>query len=199
MKGAFTIFQAVLIFAIAVSLAAVAAPWAYKSVQKSLDVSEMKTIKDQMQLCNDKLVETARTGTSNKCTFSANRGKITAKIDGIYYNLASTADICDTHDWYNVNKDTHLESKCLVTQELRDYNMRWRWPKDVMMEGLGFTGEISKSGTPTDTITFEPEVSFITITVVVEFDYIEGQGGKEIEISRIALTEDKAKLNVVIR
>ena len=74
MKGAVSILQAVLIFAITLSVVVVAIPWTTSTIDKSLDMSEMSTIRNQMGLCNDKLVETARTGTSSKCLFSANRG-----------------------------------------------------------------------------------------------------------------------------
>lgn len=199
MKGAVSILQAILIFAIAVSLTAVAVPWAYAAIQKSFDISEIGTIRDQLALCNDKLVETARTGTSNKCVFSASRGKISADWDGIYYDLVSTAPICDKHEWGEVDLERHLESKCDVSLETMHYYLRWRWPSEVKMEGSGFTGELRKKDTLESEISFDPQVQFETLTVVVEFEVQEGQAGNELEISRTSLLADKAILRVILR
>ncbi|MBU3905022.1 MAG: hypothetical protein KJ906_02660 [Nanoarchaeota archaeon] len=198
MKGAVTILQAVLIFAITLSMIVAAIPWLTTSIDNSLTMSEMGNIRDQMGLCNDKLVETARTGTSSKCLFSANRGTITAQGDGIYYALLSKGDICDNHDWAEVDKERHLESKCDVTYSTNNYNLRWRWPKDIDIQGSGFTGTIIKGSETKDNITFDSSLDFKTLTVVVNFEYIEGQVGKTLEISRNALLEDKAILGVNI-
>jgi len=172
MKGAVTILQAVLIFAIAVSLVAISIPWIYGAIHKSLDASEMDTVRDQMGVCNERLVETARTGTSNKCIFSANRGRVTAEWDGIYYDLITTASICDEHDWAEVDKERHLESTCDETFDIKHYILRWRWPSEVRMEGYGFTGELRKEDEDPTPVTFDPEVQFRTLTVVVEFDFV---------------------------
>ncbi len=196
MKGAVSILQAVLIFAITISLVAVAIPWVTTTIDASLDTSEMSNIRNQMALCNDKLVETARTGTSSKCLFSANRGTITAQEDGIYYTLLSKSDICDAHSWAEVDKERHLESKCDVTVA-NVYNLRWRWPKDIQMRGSDFEGVIIK-GSETKNITFDDDLHFITISVVVRFEYDKGQSGKTIEISRNALLDDEAILGVNI-
>lgn len=199
MKGAVSILQAILIFAIAVSLTAVAVPWAYVAIQRSFDMSEIGTIKDQLALCNDKLVETARTGTSNKCIFSASRGKVSADWDGIYYDLLSTASICDKHEWGEIDAERHLESKCDVSLETMHYYLRWRWPSEVKMEGSGFTGELRKKDELESDVAFDPQVQFETLTVVVEFDVAEKTAGNEIEISRTSLLADKAILKVTLR
>lgn len=199
MKGAVTVFQAILIFAVAVSMAAIATPWAYATLQKSLDTSEMSTVRSQLGLCNDKLIDTARTGTSNKCTFSANRGKITAQTDGVYYTLISKAQMCDDHDWGEVDKDRHLESMCDSSYDVRTYTMRWRWPANVTMEGKEFSGAILKKEQTVNTITFDDSLTFRTVSVVVEFEYTPGQSGKTVEISRNSLSRDKAVLGVNIK
>ncbi|MBU3896374.1 MAG: hypothetical protein KJ697_00350 [Nanoarchaeota archaeon] len=198
MKGAATILQVVLLFAIATSLAAAAAPWAYNTLQKTMDTSEMGVIRDQMVLCNDKLIETARTGTSNRCVFSANRGKVSALTDGIYYNLLSKAPICDEHDWVEVDLERHLESMCDDLGTARTYTMRWRWPSNVKIEGKDFTGEVLKRDDVKYNIEFDTSVTFRTVTVIVEFDYTPGEAGKIVEISRKALTKDSAVLSVKI-
>ena len=199
MKGAVTVFQAILIFALAVSMAAIATPWAYATLQKSLDTSEMSTVRSQLGLCNDKLVDTARTGTSNKCIFSANRGKITAQTDGIYYTLTSKAQMCDDHDWGEVDKDRHLESMCDSSLDVRTYTMRWRWPANVTMEGKAFSGAILKKDQVESNIAFDSDLTFRTVSVVVEFEYTPGQSGKTVEISRNSLSRDKAVLGVNIK
>ncbi|MDD5416733.1 MAG: hypothetical protein PHU12_02030 [Candidatus Aenigmarchaeota archaeon] len=199
MKGAVTILEAILIFAIAVSVTAVAVPWAYNALQRNLDISEMGTIRSQMELCNDKLIDTTRSGSSNKCIFSANRGKITAESDGIYYSLTSSGDICDAHSWAEVDTERHLESSCDASYALTKYNMRWRWPSSVTMEGKDFEGEILKREQTISSIEFDGDLNFRTITVVVAFEYTPGQAGKTVEFSRVALTKDNATLNVNIR
>lgn len=199
MKGAVSILQAILIFAIAITLATIAMPWAYNAINRSLEMSEMGTIRKEMALCNDKLIETARTGTANKCIFSAKRGKMSADWDGIYYDLLSTYPICDRHSWDEIDKERHLESMCDVTLDIKHYYLRWRWPSEVNMEGSGFGGDIKKAEEHITDIEFDPSVRFTTITVVIEFEAQEGQAGNNIEITRTSLLEDKAVLKVILR
>jgi len=201
MRGAVTIVQAVLLFAIIVGASAFALPWAYSSVNKALDLSEMDKVKMEFGLCNDKLIETARTGSPSKCFFSANRGDLYAQRTGIYYKLVTKADVCDSHWWKEIDADKNTWQKCQVSGPIRTYYLNWYWPKDITITGESLDGEVKveESSDSLGDIIFDETVKFRTLVVNLEFDYKEGQVGRIMEINRVGLEEDKAILSVNIK
>src|SRR3972149_2055849 len=124
MLGVVSVLQAVLIFGIAASLVFLATPIILSSVQESMDVSESSSVKQQLEFCNNKILETARTGTQNTCVFSTQstlKGKVYLKQDGIYYELLSDAKVCDQTDWVNINPDKYIWLKCDLQDSKRFY------------------------------------------------------------------------------
>ncbi|MFQ6056368.1 MAG: hypothetical protein ACE5J3_10360, partial [Methanosarcinales archaeon] len=142
MKSVVSVLQVVLIFAIAVSLIILASPWVYSSLKKSFELSEFQTIRGQFELCNDKIVETARTGTKNSCVFSISKGILSIESDGIYYKLTSSAEICDEHDWVEINPDKHLWQSCFITDSMRTYQMKWSSPDEIIFQSSIGSGNI---------------------------------------------------------
>lgn len=198
MKGVSVVIQAVLIFGIIAVTAAAAFPWANNYIQRSMDLLEINKVKDEFSLCNDKLVETARTGTANKCYFTANRGNINAQEDGLYYRIISNANICDEHWWTNINPKAHLWQKCDrdISKKILEY--KWYYPKDINITGQEFYGNIivDEDAPPELQIYFDSEITFMTLSVIIEFDFTEGQSGNLLEIGRVSIDETKTVLNV---
>lgn len=193
------VLEALLILVIAVALLAVAVPWIYDSLQKSKDISETQAIRGQLEQCNDKLVETARTGTSNRCIFSSEKGAMTAFSDGIYYKITTQAEICSQQDWTEINKDKHIWQKCNVQDGTKQFQLKWSWPNDITIQGQNLDGEILRSNSYVADIKFNDSLDFRTLTLVVQFNFTEGQSGKIIEINRIGFDKEKAILKVEIK
>ncbi|MCD6476956.1 MAG: hypothetical protein J7K26_02190 [Candidatus Aenigmarchaeota archaeon] len=199
-KGSSTIIQAVLIFAIATALAAFALPWAYNSLQKSLDIMEINKIKKEFEICNDKLIDTARTGTSNRCLFSVKRGGLVVEQDGIYYTIQSKSNICDEQAWTPINLEKHLWQRCDKDIKKKILKFKWYYPKDVTIQGTGFNGDIIVDQNENNAIDikFDKNIDFITLTVVIEFEFTEGQQGNIVDISRLSITDEKTVLNIKV-
>ena len=146
MKAVVSVLQAVLIFAIAASLVILFLPVIFSFIQNSIDISESSSVRQQLELCNDKILETARTGTQSTCTFSIQsfgRGGISLKNDGIYYNLTSEAEICDQTDWVEITPEKHVWLKCDLQDSRKIYQLRWSSPNEIIFElGDRQTGSI---------------------------------------------------------
>ena len=94
-----TIIEAVFIVLIAISLIAIAFPFAVNTIRKTTDLSESTTVRNELEICNDKILETARTGVGNRCIFSVDKGTLIVDDDWIRYTIISQADICDQSDF----------------------------------------------------------------------------------------------------
>ncbi len=127
MKGAINVFQWLLIFVIILAATGLSLPFISSSLGRSLDLSETNTITTQLGQCNDKIIDTARSGSSNRCFFSTDRGFMEAKTDGIYYKLTTSSNVCDTHDWTQINEDKHVWQKCTQGVKIWTYELRWAW------------------------------------------------------------------------
>lgn len=146
MKGVVTVLQAILIFAVAMSLALLAVPVVISSVGESMDISESSSVKQQLEQCNNKIVETVRTGTQSTCTFSlqgSGRSEISVKNDGIYYELLSEANICDQTNWTEINPEKHVWLKCGLQDSKRLYQLKWSSPDEIIFTlGNRTTGNV---------------------------------------------------------
>ena len=67
MRGATVTFMLIVI--ITALLTSILVVWAVMNTTGFFEVNEMNIVKDQFRDCNDKIIETARTGMSNKCIF----------------------------------------------------------------------------------------------------------------------------------
>lgn len=206
MRGAINVMEAVLILVVTVSIMFLAMPWVMSTIDRSSIISEASTMKDQLANCNDKLVETARTGSGNKCVFSPRFGTLKTEKEGIYYVLDSEFDdICDiTSDWVEINPDKHVWMKCEKIGSRR-LSYRWFWPiKSLAVEGLGLQGGIYERGSLTKQIKFIPDSQgfypFTTLTTQVEFTTsVAIESGNILEISRVGVGQGKAILKATVK
>jgi len=104
------------------------------SLQSSLDISEFETIKSQFEDCNRKILETARTGSINRCSFSAGRGEVVVGGDTILYKIVTNANICDESNWIKINGN--LWHMCTVYGGSRLYQLKWDSP-EILFQILG--------------------------------------------------------------
>lgn len=189
----FTVLQTVLIFAITLSLVAIATPWLFGMIQSAMDSSEIKLVQSHFASCADKILETARTGTGSKCFIAGDRGKVTAHNDSLRYEITTKGKVCDSHPWVTIDKKRHIEQRCDVSEPFRTYKLRWRWPSEIKIEAPAVEGTITDGGD----IEFVLPLEFETLTVKAEFQ-VEGFSGKNIDIARILLTEEKVIMSAKI-
>lgn len=159
--AAITIIEAVLILAIAAGFTSLAGVWTYSSVQASMVSAEMNSMKQAFAACNDKILETARTGSSNRCVFPVDKGKLSAAADGLYYSLLGGKEICSPHGWFQIDEKRHIWQKCDAADSKRIYQLRWSWPKEVNIEGRAVYGNFSGG----EDVNFNETVFFRTINV----------------------------------
>lgn len=192
----FNILQAVMILLIAVSLISLSLPWAVGSIGESMDVIEVDNIKPQFEICGDRILETARTGTSNTCFFNINRGEMVGKSDGLSYIIVSTAPICDQHPLTEIDEKNHIWQKCSVSGKFRNYEMLWMFPKELEVNGTGVTGNKVTGDIGVGSINFGSEIIFKTLSVYVAFDYNPGESGNTIEMTRSLITDSNVTLQI---
>ncbi|MEM7824332.1 MAG: hypothetical protein QW227_03100 [Candidatus Aenigmatarchaeota archaeon] len=197
MHGVSTIIVAVLLAAIAAVTAVAAYTWAAPQINLSFDVTESQAVRAALETCNDKIIETARTGSGNTCVIPASRGVVTAQNDGLYYQLSSSGRLCDPTDWALINPDKHIELACQVTSENASiYNLRWRYPKQLEINATELSGELRHDVYVTP-IEFS-NTTFRTVSVYVYLVSYPGAGGQHVEFSRKDVTPDNVTLNVRI-
>jgi len=197
MHGAIKVFGAILIVFIITSLSIMAVVWVIPEIEKSMELSEFQTVRNQFYDCNDKIMETARIGSTNKCFFSASKGRITVEGNSINYKITSKGDICDQHPWVLINEEKHIWQRCEVSDQKRTFEMKWSFPLSI--KGWDFAGDKLK-GDPIliGNIIFDSPVSFGTPTFYVEFQTTPGESGNVIEISRVDVKTDKIILKIRI-
>ncbi len=185
-KALSMLLQAAMIAVISIGVILSVVPWTYKSIHSSLELSEIESVKADMLKCNDKILETARTGSINKCFISISKGQLEVKKDGIYYTVSSNNVICSEHDWSLVERDKQVWQRCISGVV---YQLRWLYPKNdvILMEGnIKIT---SVSGTKNYDL-MPKGVLF------VNFYSPEKLVGKNIEIERERVSEDTTTLKI---
>ncbi len=197
MKGV-TVIEAVLIATLTISVAAAAIPWAYDAIQTSFDFSEVQTVRGDFVKCNEKLQQTARTGSTTNCLFNANKGSVFLQKDGIYYSIISGTDICSATDWVLIDPKNHIWQKCDEFPANKVFYLRWLWPKDINVLGNLEGSVLDESGAQIKQIFFNQTVTFRTLTIIVDFVYPPGTSGRFLEITRTNITADKATLSVKV-
>ena len=198
MYGAVTVIQLILLFIITLSLVVLMFPWANKTIGESMDISEIDSIKPQFDDCSEKILETARTGATNKCIFSIKRGIIEGKQEGIEYKLSSTAPICDQHDLVEIDARTHLWQSCSISGGNRIYSLLWYFPMQLKINGTGVGGNQMKGQMNVAEIKFKNPIEFKTLTIYAGFEYTPGESGDTVEISRVSITETNVTLKIKI-
>ncbi|MBU5574953.1 MAG: hypothetical protein QXF15_00565 [Candidatus Aenigmatarchaeota archaeon] len=194
LKGQSITIVFMIFFFIIIILSITFLPDIQKNIKAAQITNEIQNVKTQISNCNSKLLETARTGIKNTCYIPAEIGKVTAKTEGIYYTIQADEKICDPHDWIEIDSEKHIWSKCLNNGYTLQY--MWNFPNPLYVNGT-ITGNIyiyPASGGQG----FEKNVKFRTITVVVAFNYVPGQEGKNIEFVRESVTDENVTLSVII-
>ena len=136
-----TIIEAVFIVLIAISLVAIATPFAVNTIKKTMDLSESNIVKNGLEICNDKLLETARTGVGNRCLFSISRGLLSVNDNWIRYKITSTADLCDQSNFTLLNQDKNIWQGCTVDNDVRTYELGW-FSNSTKFEIQGYSGKL---------------------------------------------------------
>jgi hypothetical protein len=196
MKAISTVIQAILILVVSASLLAITLPWTLGTLDVSIDATEISSIKAQFDVCSDRILETARTGSTTKCIFNIKNGKITGKTEGIYYSLLSKGHICDPSPLVEIDNKTHVWQECNVTGSTRIFGMLWMFPKELEVTGTGIEGSKMQGQSEAGDINFGESVIFRTISLNVDFQYQPGESGKIIELTRIGVTEQNVTMRV---
>jgi len=97
------------------------------SMKNSLDASEFQTVRNHFEECNDKIMETARTGVTNSCSLFTENGEIVVGGDTILYKIVTNANICYESDWVNIGEN--LWQMCTVYGGSRLYQLKWDSPE----------------------------------------------------------------------
>ncbi len=190
MKAVSVILQAVLILAVMSSAATVGVPYAQKTLKLSFDSAEISNVRADMLKCSDKILDTARTGSGNRCILSVNEGKLSVRSDGIYYSLEGNNGICSVHDWALVDVNKQVLQKCsLVPSGQNLYQLKWTYPKNDVILLEGTISLKSVSGTRVFDISQRG-------VLLVEFDSPKELPGKTIEFTRYSASGDTAVLSI---
>lgn len=199
MRGSFNTLEFLLITAVVIALTAFALPWIAGILNESFDVGEVSSIRGQFKSCSNKILETARTGTTNTCFFSISRGKVLAKIEGLEYTLLSTSKICTPHSLEIIDEQSHIYQECVDAGLTRIYKMLWMFPSEIKIEAEGLQGSEIRGDTPVGNIDFGAgPIEFKTITLLVEFDYNVNQTGSTVELTRKSMSTEKIVIGVKI-
>lgn len=191
--------MAVLLTTIATASAITAYFWAMPRISLSMDMSESVSVQSALASCDSKILETARTGSGNKCLIPAARGILTAENDGLYYSLSSVGQLCDsTNDWVVIDANRHIELLCSVgATNASIFNLRWRYPKSMNVSMSDMGGSMSRYSEVVP-IDFSGGSDFRTVSVFIYLIREAGITGQNIDINRRQLTADNVTLGVRI-
>jgi len=114
-----------LIVIVIVLITAVVVAWTVMNTRGFFEMNEINAVKHEFEGCNDKIIETARTALSNKCIFSANRGKITGTTDEIIYQIISRVKVCDESPWVLINPEKNIWQKCDFSGRENIFSLKW--------------------------------------------------------------------------
>jgi len=196
MKAAFTIIQTMFILLLLVILSSISFPWVIENIGIAMDLTEIKSIKSQFDECNDRILETARTGAANRCVFNIRRGEISGRQEGIYYKLISNAPICDVSPLVEIDPKTHIWQECNISGNQRVYGLLWKFPSSLNITGEGIQGNQMSGQTTVSNINFDETINFETLTLYINFQYQPGQIGNIIELNRVDITQTNITLRV---
>jgi len=162
MKG--NILSMILIMAIVISVTAVTIGWAMMNLGGFFELSEINNVKKEFSSCNDKILETARTGLPSKCIFSAKSGVVQANVNNVLYSITANTRVCDSSDWVLIDPNNNIWQRCDISGRQSTFGLRWNYT------GIYFGYE---------------NIGNVKVT---------GQSGSTMEISRSTMTETQTKL-----
>ncbi|MFW9852640.1 MAG: hypothetical protein ACFFDS_06845 [Candidatus Thorarchaeota archaeon] len=203
MKAALTLMLIVIII---VFLTAILVAWTVMNTLGFFEMNEINAVKNEFEECNDKIIETARTGLSNRCIFSANKGELTGSNDGLHYKIVSREKVCDEHDWVLIDEEKHIWQKCDVSGRENIFELKWNFPSQIEIEGQNLNGSVIVEASPVREIIFSDPTDFVTLSLFVQFELGEEEGveilsetGNIVEISRVSMTNEKITLRINMR
>lgn len=194
----FNIIESILIVVVSVSLVGLLFPTVMRIVGEAMDSVEVGMIKSQFDSCSERILETARTGSTNKCFFNINRGDLTGMSDGISYKIVTTASICDKHFMTLIDEKRHIWQSCDVIGNERVFEMKWMFPQELEITGSQVQGSKMSGESPSGSITIgeDGEIDFRTLSVYVAFEYTPGESGNVVEMGRLAVTDEDVTLRI---
>lgn len=131
MKAVEITFQAILILMVAAALVSIGIPITQKILKTSVESVEIANIKADFLKCSDKIIDTARTGSGNKCILSASEGKVSVKKDGLYYSLIGESELCAPQDWAIIDINKQVWQRCISSGDKKIYELKWFYPPFV--------------------------------------------------------------------
>jgi hypothetical protein len=114
-----------MIMTIVLLITTIALVWTVANTSGFFEVSELNSVKSEFESCNDKIMETARTGSSNKCIFSISKGELIGKSDSINYKLVSSSKICDESSWILLNPEKNIWQECHISGNEIIFGLKW--------------------------------------------------------------------------
>jgi hypothetical protein len=154
----------VLIITVTVSLTVIILGWTVMNMAGFFEMNEINAVKQEFSECNNKIIETARTGLSNKCIFSIERGQITGTKDYIAYQIVTSEKVCDTSDWVLINPEKNTWQMCEISGRQSVFGLKWNSTSiKFLFENIGNV-------------------------------QVTGQSGKTIEVSRASMNETQINL-----
>jgi len=143
-----TAITLMLIMIVVVLLTAIIVAWAVMNAVGFLEMNEINALKHEFGECNDKIFETARTGLSNRCMFSVDRGQIIGTNYEIKYEIVSRVKVCDESPWVLINPEKNIWQKCEFSGRENIFSLKWNSSsikfqfEQIGVEVKGQTGRI---------------------------------------------------------
>lgn len=125
MKGVTVTFMLIVI--ITTVLTSILLGWAVMNSTGFFEMNEISAVKSEFEECNDKIIETARTGMSNTCTFPVDRGQLSGTTSEIAYQITTHEDMCDQSPWVLIEPEKNLWQKCDVSGSERVFGLKWNY------------------------------------------------------------------------
>jgi len=188
MKAGIPVIGYVFIVFLGVLLIVFVFPWAMQQFEAQQYKGEMLAVERDFNDCAKKLLSVTRTGSSERCVFSATRGTFEIKKDGLYYRLHSPLPICEPHEWRMKSLATKVWTRC--SNDGKVFEIRWLYPKNDTVVISGTVTLLMPDGT---TRTFDLTNKG---ALNVEFTREGVIRGKIIEITRSKVEKDKTILSL---
>lgn len=145
MKGVAVTFMLIMI--ITVLLISILVGWTVMNTTGFFELNEITAVKQEFVECNNKIFETARTGSSNKCIFPIERGNITGSISEISYQIISRYRICDKSPWVIIDPDNNIWQMCDISGRNSILRLKWNYTNiSFQFEQMGNIQITGKSG-----------------------------------------------------
>lgn len=145
MKGAAVTFMLIMI--IVALLISVLVGWTIMNTTGFFEVNEINAVKQEFVDCNNKIFETARTGSSNKCIFPIDKGNLTGSTSEISYQIISRYRICDKSAWVIIDPDNNLWQMCDTSGRNSILSLKWNYTNiSFQFEQMGNVQTIGQSG-----------------------------------------------------